>query len=327
MKNIIGIFVVAIAFCFLSCEPVEKRNELTMNAKRVTDAEINNFLKVEIEQRDGKNINFVNVDSEGLKALTMFEHGLGTYIGKKARIQVGIFPGAQTIKVTILSPDGHVDTREFPINVEECHDVATEWFLLCGALGEKTWTWKTEADPDCYGMGDVFTDLEKPDTGAPQGPGWWVPAWGAGVNELEWHGATMTLSGFGSTLTKNKTDGSTESGTFSFAMNYIDEDDEDNNVIVTYPKFTRGDPENKSLATDGPFGRFYTRGITVLNGNSFADDDSESPWKSWAEVYQYEIARLTDDELVLLIVDMKPGFVPDDEGWGQATWWLFKAVD
>jgi len=290
MKNRLRLLVVIVAaIAFVSCEPVENRQEMKGT---VTEADVRQQVTVTPETTpDGKRSNYLLLKANNLKASLMYEYELGTYNGNEGRIKSCIVPGEYSIFVTALSPGGtKVGPVEFIVNVDVCLDVEPEWELLCGT-GSKTWTWDEDADPDCYGMGDVFDDT----------PGWWTPAEGGDVDELEWHGATMTFSAKGATLTKNKTDGNTERGTFSFDM------------TKSWPGYSRS------------LGQLYTKGITVLNGNAYGDDDAY--WKG-GPVDTYEIIKLTENELVLIIVDMEDGsFEPDSEGWGQSTQWLFKTVE
>jgi hypothetical protein len=283
MKNRLGIFVVMIAaMAFVSCEPIEKRNEMKGS---VSEAEITQYVVITQDVIDGKRSNWVTVSSEGLKALTSFEYGLGKYVGTKERVMLSVVPTENSIvKVNILNRDGSKTSKEFSFTVDECFDVDPAWAYLCGT-GEKLWTWDEDADPDCYGMGSAWDDA----------PGWWVPAWGADVDELEWHGATMSFAADGAVLTKFKTDGSTEKGFFSFKM--YDED-------------------HPNAEFDISLGDFNTRDITVLLGKSWSENGDD--WD--ADVYNYDILELNDDELVLIHRG------PDWDG-DQCTFWIFKAVD
>ena len=284
MKNRLGLLVVIVAaMAFVSCEPVENRQEMK---GMVTEADVRQQVTVTTEMTpDGKRSNYLIFKAGSLKASLMYEYELGIYNGNEGRVNSCIVPGDYSVFVTALSPGGtKVGPVEFNVNVEVCLDVAPEWELFCGT-GSKTWTWDEDADPDCYGMGNVFDDT----------PDWWTPAKGGDYDELEWHGATMTFSAKGATLTKTKTDGSAERGTFSFDMS------------KSHPNYSRS------------IGQLTTKGITVLNGISYRD---ASP------VYLYEILTLTEDELVLGIVDVEDeNWDCDSEGWGQATLWLFKAIE
>jgi len=280
MKNIIGILIAAIGLAFLSCEPVENRNEMT---GRVTDAEITKYVTVEQQTIEGKKSNYFTFKSEGLKAITSFKHGLGTYVGVNTKdfIQCYVVAGEAQIVVTVLNPDGSAPvTKTFNFTVEEAFNVAPEWELFCGT-GSKTWGWNVDKAP-FHGMGDVNDD----------NPGWWsIPnpesrIAGDGV------GATLTFNASGATLTKTKTTGATEIGTFAFDMS------------KTWPGYPRS------------MGQLTTSGVTVLAGRNTAGGEF---------INVYEIIKLTEDEMMLITVDGGASWRPEDEGWGQATHWLFKA--
>jgi hypothetical protein len=272
-------FVIMVAaMVIVSCEPIEDRLEMK---GAVTEADINQYVSVTTEMRNGVSSNFLILKSDGLKALTSFQHGLGTYVGTNGRVQGYVVPGAQDVILTVLNPDGTKITKTYTVNVQECFEVESEWALFCGT-GSKTWTWDDSVD-DPYGMGDAFD----------WAPNWWQ----APIDDAEGKGASMTFSALGATFTKTKTNGSKESGSFAFDMN------------KTFPSY--------SSVSKGQL----TTTIPVLFGKTTGDDTGIG--SDGKDVRVYEIAKLNNDELVLVWVeaDMRP----DSEGWGQATWWLFKA--
>ena len=284
MKNRLGLLVVIVAaMAFVSCEPVEKRQEMKGT---ITEADVKQQVSVTTEMTpDGKRSNYLIFKAGSLKASLMYEYELGVLNGNEGRVNSCIVPGDYSVYVTALSPGGtKVGPVEFQVNVEVCLDVAPEWELLCGT-GSKTWTWDEDADPDCYGMGSAWDDT----------PGWWVPAWGADIDELEWHGATMTFSAKGATLSKTNTDGDTEKGSFSFKMYNEDNPNE---------KYERS------------LGDFTTKNITVLLGKSWSEcgDDWDDP------VFDYDILKLNESEMTLI----RRG---SDWDGDQCTFWLFKAVE
>ena len=213
MKNIIKIFAVIIAAAFVSCEPVENRNGLS---GRVTQAEIEQHIKVETEMRNGVRSNFLLIDSEGLNALTIFEHGMGSYIGKKARVMGFVVPGDHVIKVHILNRDGSRDSKEINVTVDECFDLHPAWDIFWGESGSKTWTWDDQQSGEVvFGNGGYRVD---------NGPAWWrVPIEAPpppGTGDLvpgEGRGATMTFKK-GAVMTKERTNGTSETGDFILDM-------------------------------------------------------------------------------------------------------------
>lgn len=288
MKNIrrIVVFIAALLVA-VSCEPIEKRNEMK---GKVTDAEITQYIKIEQQIRAGKKSNFFSFSSDGLKANVQFRHGLGTVtVNSMGFIQCFVVAGEQEITVNILNPDASTVSKTFSYTVDEAFDVAPEWAIFCGS-GSKTWEWDVEGAEDkevnIHGMGDVFDD----------GGTWWgIPdpesrVAGEGV------GATLTFSAVGSALTKTRTNGTTESGQFSFSM-YEGKD---------------GFSTTK--------GQLSTVGATILAARNTKGGEVEN---------KFEIIELDDKTMHLLVVDMdnRDGYKPDNEGWGQATHWLFKAVE
>ena len=211
MKKIIGIFVIfAMAgMTFVSCDPVENRNVLKGN---VSEAEINQYVKIEQESRGGKLSNYFSFKSEPLNALTTFKHGLGTYIGCNTNgfIQCYVVPGKQKITLTVLNPDGSMFEKTYEFTVEECFNVAPEWALFCGT-GSKTWEWDVSKGANMYGMGDALADEA----------GWWCPTPEERVPN-EGVGATMTLTASGAELLKNRTNGTKEVGSFGFDIKKTD---------------------------------------------------------------------------------------------------------
>ena len=283
MKNIIGIFVVIAAWAFVSCDPVEKRMEFDKDLSPITDAEISQYVKIEQQIREGKKSNYFKFTSEGLKALTAFQHGLGKAIGTGSNgqfIQCFVVPGVQDITLLVKNADGSEIQKKYTFTIEECFDVAPQWALFCGS-GSKAWTWKESLGSNCYGMGDVFGDV----------PNWWCPAPGERVAG-EGFGATMTFSASGSSLTKTRTNGTTESGTFGFDMT------------------------KQHIGYGRSIGQLSTNGTSVLAGTSTKDA---------RVVTLYEILTLNEKELMLCVIDMDEPYEPDSQGWGQATLWVFEA--
>ena len=290
MKNIRRIFVIIAATLFVaSCEPVENRNVMT---GAVTDADIAQYVKIEQQIKDGKKSNFFRFGSDGLKANIQFVHGLGTVtVSSMGFIQCFVVAGDQEIVVNVLNTDGSKITKSFPFTVEQAFDVAPEWAIFCGT-GSKTWEWDVagakEKGVQIHGMGDVF------DAG-----GTW---WGIGDPESrvagEGVGATLTFSAKGAALTKTRTDGSKENGQFAFNM--------------------YGDKPKPGFSITK--GQFTTNGATILAARNTKGGEVEN---------KFEIIELTNKSMHLLVVDMngRDTYKPDNEGWGQATHWLFKAVE
>lgn len=278
MKKLIGLLVIIAAL--FSCEPVEKRVDI---GGAVTQADIDKYVSVTVKVMEGKQSNYIICKSEGLKALTSFKHGLGTYIGVNGEVQGYLIPGNYTVVCTVLNRDGSKVEKNFPVTVDACFNVAPEWELFCGA-GTKAWTWSLDESTQPYGMGDALAD----------GPDWWCPEI---AGDVEGPGATMSFSTEGTAFTKKRTNGAEVAGLFSFDMG------------KRFPNYSRS------------LGQLTTT-IPVLVGQTTGGDTGIGA--GGKDVLVYEIIKLTEDKLFLIQVE--PGMSPDTEGWGQACWWMFKAV-
>ena len=283
MKKILRIFVIAVtgAMVFSSCDPIKDSQTLTGS---VTEADVKAKVIVEPVMRDGKKSNYIHLNSSALApAVTQFKYGIGTYAGSNGTVQGYVVPGNYNVMVTVLNADGTMLAPiAFPVTVEACYDVAPQWEMLCGT-GEKVWTWN-EAESKVWGNGGYLADTK---------PSWWGEPVGNMEGQMKGNGkgATMVFSGDGATLVKHKTDGSSESGTFSFDMSKT----------------------KKSAANDGlwSIGKFNTVGVTVLCGK--AQNQGEGP------VYAYDIMKLDDQHLVLAWSE-----TGDSNGaWGGCWFWMF----
>ncbi|MDR2148494.1 MAG: hypothetical protein LBE91_18785 [Tannerella sp.] len=287
MKKILGIFVIAVmgVMSFGSCDSIENR-EVMKGA--VTEAEVRAKVTVEAVVRDGVKSNYIHVNSDGLaNCVTSFKHGLGTYVGTNAVVQGFVVPGTFDIYVNVLNADGTMlPPIPFSVTVDECFDVAPEWELLCGT-GEKVWTWDA-SQSRVWGNGGYLADKQ---------PAWWGEPLG-NINgqsnaKGEGDGATMVFSASGATLVKHRADGTVQSGTFSFDMS-----------------------KTKTSAADGgtwAIGKLNTTSVTVLCGK--AQNKGEGP------VYNYDIIKLTDTEMVLAWPEEGDG----GGGWSGCWYWMFKA--
>ena len=201
MKKITGLLIVIVAaLSFVSCEPIEDRQEMK---GATTMDKINQLVSVTPEIRDGLRSNYLILKSDGLDALSSWDYGVGTYVGTNGRVQV-VVPGDQTIVFTALNGDGTKLQKAFTITVDSCYDVAPQWEYLCGT-GSKVWTWDDSLGEAAYGMGDAGDNSAD----------WWAPGL---TGKPEGIGATMTFSVKGAALTKDLTDGTTQAGAFSFDM-------------------------------------------------------------------------------------------------------------
>ena len=285
MKKITGLFILMVAaIAFVSCDPVENRIDPANGRTAVTMADIDKYVTVTQQTIEGKASNYFSMNSDGLQALSQFQHGLGTIVGPGTNnqyVQCFVVPGEQTIVFTALNADGTRVSKTFNVNVEKCFNVAPEWALLCGT-GSKDWTWDTSVG-NPYGMGDAINS---------NSADWWGPD--ISTNP-EGPGATMTFTASGALLTKNLTNGTTVQGVFSFTMGK-----------TTPPNFARS---KGTLSTSIPVLVGQTTGAATGNGPGGKD------------VKDYQIIKLDENHLQLCWPEKS--FDPS-AGWGQATLWFFK---
>jgi hypothetical protein len=275
MKNI-GIYAIAVCFMLPACSPLEDRNELTGS---ITADQLNISAIPEI--RDGVNSNYVILNSDGNPCLSSWDYGSGTLVGTRGRVQL-LLTGDNDIIYTGLNPDGSKITKTLVVHVDRTYDVAPEWAIFCGS-GAKTWKWDDQA-PSVWGNGGYLSNVE---------PGWWTVQAGDMEEQTPGEGASasMTFSLKGASLTKNKSDGSSESGTFSFDMSST--------------------TMNAGGDALWAIGKLNTSRVTVLSGKQPNADN--------APVYNYDILKLTDTEMALGWPE------PGAGAWGTAWYWIFRA--
>ena len=261
----------------VSCEPIEDRMEM-VGAISAEQLDITATPLVV----DGKRSNKVVLDNKS-EVLSWWDYGVGTTQRKSDTVLL-VTTGDTDIIFTGLNPNGTKITKTVSVNVEELtFDVPLEWGYLTGG-SEKEWVWD-DTKPGVWGNGGYMGSSK---------PEWWVLNIGdiPGQAPNEGEGAKMVFSLSGSTLTKVKSNGDTEIGSFSFDMT----------KIIT---LDNGDTWAK--------GKLTTRGVTVLCGIS--------PNEGGAPVYEYDILLLDNGEMALSYPE--PGVGP----WGTAWFWMFKAVD
>jgi len=271
------IFSMLFAVALVACDPIEDRQPM---GGAVTAEQLN--IKATPIVVDGKNSNKIVLENNS-PVLSLWDYGLGTT--NKAYDEVLlVLKGENKIVFTGLNADGTKITKELTVNVDELSfEVPKEWALLCGD-GAKTWVWDdTQPEGAVWGNGGYLGNKE---------PGWWKVAI-ADLDEQaagEGAGSEMIFSTSGSTLTKNRSNGTTEAGTFSFDM-------------------------SKQTMDEGGkvwgIGKLYTKNVTILVG--------KSPDEEGAPAYEFDILNLTDDQMALAYA------VPGTGAWGTAYFWMFKA--
>lgn len=277
MKEKIFYFLFVLAVVIVACDPMEDRDTMTGT---VSADELD--LSATPIVVDGMNTNKVVLENHS-PVLSWWDYGLGTSQNATDTIKL-VVAGTATITFTGLNGDGSEVSKELTVDVDTLYyEVDPQWGYLCGE-GEKTWTWNTSVT-SCFGNGGYLGDTA---------PAWWALSI-ADIDEQaegEGEGATMVFSTSGATLTKNLTDGSSESGTFSFDMTETTNDD--SGVLWSS-------------------GGLNTTGVTVLCGISINEGG--------IDVDEYDILELTDETLTL-------SYHADGTGsWGEAWFWLFTPAE
>ncbi len=260
-----------------ACEPIEDRMEMG-GAITAEQLEITATPVVV----DGKNSNKVVLDNRS-PVLSSWNYGIGETQRKTDTVLL-VTTGENEIVFTGLNANGTKITKSLTVNVEDLtFEVPLEWGFLTGG-SEREWVWD-DTQPAVWGNGGYLGSSK---------PEWWMLQAGD-IDEQapgEGTGAKMVFSLRGAALTKEKSNGQTETGAFSFDMTKITTLDD---------------------GTVWAKGKLTTRGVTVLCGKS--PDEGSIP------VYEYDILVVNDKQLILSYAP------PGTEAWGAAYFWMFRAVD
>ncbi len=262
---------------FASCDPIEESEEMD---EAITADDLD--LTVTQLQVDGVNSNEFVVENNST-ILSHWYYGVGTSTSAYDTIQF-VVGGSQTIVFTGRNADGTEITKNIEVQIDTVVNVDAAWGYFCGE-GSRTWTWNTTVTY-CWGNGTYASDTIAT---------WWGYDYANVYNESEYEGegATMVFSTDGATLTKNFTDGTSESGTFSFDM-----DD------ITY--YSSDEDEAWSIGT------LSTSGVTVLCGLSPNEDN--------IDINAYDIISLDDDNMIL-------GYENTTSEYNEGWFWVFSAVN
>lgn len=275
MKKLTILYFSLLAIIFSSCDPIEKTNPI---GGEISANELN--IKATPIVVNGKNSNKVILENHS-PVLSNWDYGVGTSQRQTDTVLL-VVEGTNKITFTGLNPNGTTISKELSVSVDELSfPVPLEWGYLCGT-GEKEWVWDT-TQPAVWGNGGYMVN---------SAPAWWTlnidaidgQAAGDGI------GASMIFSLQGASLTKNKSDGTKEKGTFSF------------------------DITQKIILGDGTVwatGKLKTKAVNVLCGIS--------PNEGGIKVYEYDILIINNNQLVLSYPE------PNVEAGGTAWFWMFKA--
>lgn len=279
-----------------ACDPVEE-NTYTNDQPTVTAEQLRSNSSVTVYQENGKNINYVHVHAS-VPAPVQWYNGV-QYSANPTGDFLMLVTGEQTITVTAMNPDGSLVSVDYPVNIEELspnHPVDPHWGMLCGT-GSKDWTWDDTAGNvwgNCGNYSGVDGNLGT----------WWgvTPADVAGQVEgysyaLNDAGtdATMTFSLAGTKITKS----SGGTGTFSFDFTPAGYVDNNGNTG------DKADPNNLWAV-----GQLKTTGDGILFPVQI---------NTGTRVGQLNVNYVDNEKMVLTYASAGIG------GWGEATFWRFKA--
>lgn len=275
MKRLIIYAALLFSTTYMACDPIEDR--LDIGGAITADQLAISATPVVV---DGKNSNKVVLNNQS-PVLSSWDYGVGITQRKTDTVLL-VVTGENQITFTGLNPDGTKITKTLSVQVDELtYDVPLEWGYLTGG-SEKEWVWD-DTQSGVWGNGGYMGNVT---------PAWWILPVGEidGQAPGEGAGAKMIFSLNGAKLTKVKSNGDTETGSFSFDLT----------KVIT---LDNGDVWAK--------GKLTTNGVTVLCGIS--------PNEGGAPVYEYDILLLDDGQMVLSYPE--PGVGP----WGTAWFWMFRA--
>ena len=248
--------MLAASMMMVACDPAEDRDVLS-GAITADDLNITAVPQVV----DGKNSNYIDLNSDGVGSLTSWFYGNGTTTGTKTTVQL-VLDGQREIVFTGLNHDGTYITKTLTVQVDTLINVAPEWGILCGT-GEKSWVWD-DTKSAVWGNGGYKGNTS---------PGWWTLQI-ADIEEQaagEGAGAEMIFSVDGSKLTKKKSDGSTVVGSFAFDMSESAQTLDDAKAV--WGK-----------------GKLKTKNVTMLAGFVIYEN---------TDCFEYDILTLNDEEMAL----------------------------
>ncbi|MCW0483949.1 hypothetical protein [Gaoshiqia sediminis] len=253
-KKLIYSMLVA-ATILVACDPAEDRDVMS---GAITAADLD--ISATPQLVEGKNSNYVELNSDGVGCLTSWDYGNGITTKTKSTVQL-VLKGANEIIFTGLNGDGTTITKTLTVQVDTLINVPEEWGLLCGS-GEKKWVWDETANAVWGNGGYMGCDS----------PCWWTNDKASMDENDPDYGANgfMLFSVKGAKLTKsNETGSNTMSGSFTFDMT------------------------QKTMAGDAVWakGKLFTKNVTVLAG--------KQPNHGNAPVYEYDILKLTEDKMSL----------------------------
>lgn len=288
MKKQILYLIAGLALLFTACDPIEDRYALP---EGITAEQLDITATPVVV--NGVNSNKIVLENHS-PVLSKWNYGIGVS-QKPTDTILMVVPGVQVITFTGRNGDGTEITKELSVTVDELSfEVPAQWEYLCGT-GEKKWVWD-ESLGFIWGNGG-YRGSAKPE--------WW----GRTLADIEEEDAyagwdansfmTFSITN-GATLTKSTSTGSkVESGSFQFNMS----------DTIWYNG-------GSQVWASG----VLKTGVTVLQGVS--QNDGRAP------VYEYDIIKLTSDQMILAY-KTRTGWSADNWGeWGAEAWfWVFKPAE
>ncbi len=297
MKKSFILSMVVVGMAFTACNP-KQEDTYKNDQPSVTAEQLRANSAVVVEQENGKNVNYVYVTSSVSTPL-QWTNGVTTSVNPTSEFLM-LVTGEQTITLTAMNPDGSKVSVDYPVNIEvlsDNHPVDPHWGILCGA-GSKTWTWD-DSKGNVWGNAGFLSG-----TDGNIGTWWGVPpadvkgqveGYSYGLDDSG--NATMTFSLAGTSIVKS----SGGSGTFSF--DFSDAALLDNTGV-------KGADADKS--------NLWAVGILKTTGDGVLFPVQIN---TGAIVTQHYINYIDEDKMTLTYASDGTG------GWGEATYWNFKAVE
>lgn len=294
-----------------ACDP--ECDDKSLSQPTLTADQLKQYCSVTVDAENGKNINHVTTICKAPVSV-IWTNGIQVVKSSDAEFKM-LVTGQQNLTCTALNADGTTTSVDFPVNIEEIspnYPVEPQWAYLFGS-GEKTWTWDTEWRSDGGAWGNMGYQAGSGESFVKDGNGVW---WGCDPDQLdgqmkhsdvglvgeESRDAYMIFTLVGTKIQKYKPDGTAigDGGLISFDM------------TPTYNGSDVWSIGTLNVTARALLFPFQINSYKDDNGNIITGDKTLTPDK-------FQIMQLDDEHLKLVYTEASTG------GWGEATWWAFKA--
>lgn len=281
-KNILYILFGAMLVFVVACESIEKRNEL---APAISESQLLNYMDVKVSG------NTVTCTNNAPGTIGFWKTSTGTQNNLKTSQFYFPLKNTYTITLTVYGGDKAVTVSK---QVDVAQNDPTYfsdpmWNMLTNGTAGKTWVWAADRPGGkIWGNGGYLGD---------RAPGWWT----LGVADIPGQGGsagdeiTFNLDKGMNFIVKMGPDGKPGSGSGAFDLK-----------LGTANQLMGGD------------GKLWSYGKLLLSNHTiplgFEPNTSGKP-----NHFQFDILKLTDDELVLAFPE--PGVT---SAWGTAWFYMFK---